>query len=143
MKTNLPIFILVLCLAARVCVAQADSPAIIPLPQKMELRSGTFKLTPETKIVADSASLETARYLAARLRKSTGYPLRIVNSESNGADEGILLTTQNAKSDLAPEGYQLDVAPDSVGLRAPTQAGLFYGVQTLSQLFPPEIFSSN
>ena len=33
--------------------------------------------------------------------------------------------------------------PNSVVVRAPHQTGLFYGVQTLLQLLPPEIFSSN
>ena len=112
-------------------------------PQKMELCPGKFKLTPDTKIFADSASMETAQYLATRLRKSTGYPITIGNSKSNRTDQSILLTTQNARSSLAPEGYDLNVAPDSVVIRAPTQAGLFYGAQTLSQLLPPEIFSTN
>ena len=134
---------MVFCLVATTCFAHTNSPAIIPVPQKMELRPGAFKLTPDTKIFADSDSAETAHYLVTRLRKSTGYPLSIVSSESNRADQSILLTTQNAKSSLAPEGYELNVAPDSVVIRAPTQTGLFYGVQTLAQLLPPEIFSTN
>ena len=55
--------------------------------------------------------------------------------------QALLLTTVNALSGLGAEGYELTVAPDSVVIRAPAQAGLFYGVQSLLQLFPPQILS--
>ena len=42
---------------------------------------------------------------------------------------------------LGKEGYRMLVAPKWIDLAAPTQAGLFYAVQTLRQLFPPQIFS--
>ncbi|MCA1603500.1 MAG: beta-N-acetylhexosaminidase, partial [Acidobacteria bacterium] len=37
----------------------------------------------------------------------------------------------------------LDVTPQRVIIRAAAEAGIFYGVQTLRQLFPPAIFSSS
>jgi hexosaminidase len=43
---------------------------------------------------------------------------------------------------LGDEGYELTVRQHSVMLRAPTAAGLFHGVQTLRQLLPAEIESS-
>ena len=120
-------------------------PAIIPLPQKMVLSSGTFSLTAKTHVYADSALRATARFLTDRLRPPTGYPLKTETKSFGGAEVpgGIRLTTGNANTNLGPEGYELFVARDSVVIRAPTQAGLFYGVQTLFQLLPPEIFSSN
>ncbi|HWF18391.1 MAG TPA: beta-N-acetylhexosaminidase, partial [Verrucomicrobiae bacterium] len=36
-----------------------------------------------------------------------------------------------------------DATPGGVTIKASTQAGLFYGVQTLLELFPPQIFSIN
>ena len=54
----------------------------------------------------------------------------------------ILLTTRDAKPTLGPEGYELTVATDSVFSGALTQAGLFYGVQSLLQLMPPEVFAA-
>ena len=42
---------------------------------------------------------------------------------------------------VGTEGYELTVAPDSVVIRAPAQAGAFYGVQSLLQLLPPQIYS--
>ncbi len=125
--------------------AGSNIPSIIPLPQKMEMRDGAFHLTDHTTIYVDSASRETAPFLAERLRPSTGYPLKVATTRhTDAAIAGrILLTTENANTNLGPEGYELTVAPDSVVIRAPAQAGLFYGVQTLLQLLPPEIFSSN
>ena len=130
---------------ATASVADTNGPAIIPLPQKMELRAGTFTLTPDTPIYVDPASRETENVLTDRLRRSTGYPLKTRTKFFSRAaiKGGILLTTKDARTNLGAEGYDLTVAPDLVVIRAPTQTGLFYGVQTLLQLLPPEIFSTN
>jgi hexosaminidase len=132
-------------LAATVFAGSSNVPAIIPLPQKMELRDGAFQLNAGTCVYADSVSRATAKFLTDRLRPSTGYPLKVSTKHFDSAvfPGGILLTTKNADTNLGPEGYELIVATNSVVIRAPTQAGLFYGVQTLLQSLPPEIYSSN
>ena len=144
MKTKIAANIF-LVLAVVVCAGGAEDPAIIPLPQKMARHDGLFQLVAGTRIFVDSGARATANFLTARLRKSTGYPLKI-NVEHFGSAAipgGILLTTKNANTNLAPEGYELTVTSNSVVIRAPAPAGLFYGVQTLFQLLPPEIFSTN
>ena len=45
-----------------------------------------------------------------------------------------MLTSQNADPSLGDEGYQLQVTPTLITVRAPTPAGLFYGSQTVQQL---------
>ncbi len=134
-----------LCLAvATVSAAETNELAIIPWPQNVALNAGGFKLTPDTLVYADPASHKTAKFLTERLHKSTGFPFKASSlRKGNAMKSGILLTTKEANTNLGAEGYELKVTPDSVVIRAPTQAGLFYGVQTLFQLLPPEIFSAN
>ena len=57
--------------------ASSAVPGIIPLPQKMERHPGEFTLQPATRILADASSRDTGEYLAERLRKSTGFPLKL------------------------------------------------------------------
>lgn len=121
--------------------AQTTAPAIIPLPEHMTVEKGDFNLRPSTKILADASSRETAEFLAAKLRRGTGFPMSV--SALGKSSHAIRLETTAADKALGAEGYELTVHPDSVLIRAPTQAGLFYGVQTLLQLFPPQILSSH
>jgi hexosaminidase len=148
MNTKIKFFAIgtLLCLlAATAFSADTNDLAVIPWPQKVTLEAGVFKLTPDTRVYVNLASRDTATFLTERLRQSTGYPLKTHTRFFSGkAVKGaILLTTKDANTKLGSEGYALTVTPDSVVIRAPTQAGLFYGVQTLFQLLPPQIFSSN
>jgi hexosaminidase len=137
---------IVLCLvAATVSAADANNSAVIPQPQQITQEPGYFALTSDTPISTDRASRKTATFLIVRLHSSTGFPFaaRVKSFPDPQIANGIVLTCKNADPQLGPEGYELTVSSNSIVLRAPTQAGLFYGVQTLLQLFPPEIFSSN
>ena len=145
--------VLICVLSATAFAAEPGRPAIIPAPQKMEISQGRFKLTPTTRIVVDRSSAETGAYLAAILRASTGYPLPIQTNDEAGLDS-IQITTMGARPSEDAEGYELQVqlgaaavgtneAPPYALIIARTQAGAFYGVQTLLQLFPPQIFSTN
>src|SRR5690348_6551896 len=64
-------------IAASAADQVATKPAVIPLPQKMELADGTLQLSPDTPIYVDSASRKTGEYLAERLRRATGYALPV------------------------------------------------------------------
>ena len=132
---------LVVCSLVATALA-ATEPALIPQPQHVERAEGAFKLTPELVIATDSASQDTGKFLAERLRPATGYSIKAIGLNGMFPGSAIVLTTENAKADLGVEGYELSVSTDVVTIRALTQAGLFYGAQTLLQLLPPEIFSA-
>lgn len=139
-------------LAATAFGVEPAKPAIIPAPQKMEVSEGRFQLEPNTPIIVDSASAETGAYLAAKLRASTGYLLPLQTNNEPATEIGsIRFTMSGAKSELGEEGYKLEVGMSNgsdkqsgyVSITAAADAGAFYGVQTLLQLFPPQIFSTN
>lgn len=131
--------------AAVLSAADTSSLALIPLPQKVDRLDGEFELTPLTRIYTDRASEKTGEFLAQKLRPATGYPLEVHwQAFSSKPPEGaIYLTTKGADAGLGAEGYELTASAGSVVIRAPQQAGVFYGTQTLRQLLPTDIFSTN
>ena len=130
---------LVLLLAVpTVLVAQRREPALVPRPVSLTLGEGSFTLEPTTVIWADSASAELAARLGDYLEPATGYRFRV---EVGGATPlaGIRLRRDPGLERLGDEGYTLQATPDGVEIRSAGAAGIFYGMQTLRQLLPPEI----
>lgn len=116
---------------------------IIPKPLKIKTCKGHFQITPQTKICVesgDSKVLKVGNYLADKINSTIGYNLPVSDiSSAKPQPNKILLTTSKADKKLGIEGYTLEVKQHHVVLRANEPAGLFYGVQTILQLLPPEI----
>jgi hexosaminidase len=144
MKTKIIVGLSILCQAAATVAVKAA--AIIPEPQQLDYQSGAFQLQPDLQIYTDPASMTTGETLAERLAKATGWHFKVSGKTTPDMEKlivgGILLTTNAAAASLGDEGYTLTVATNRVIIRALSPAGLFYGVQTLLQLLPPEVFSS-
>lgn len=131
------------------CVLSA-APQLIPEPQKMIEKEGQFELTPECRIEmsGDPAVLNGLDgYLREKLSVPTGFTF---DREESGCpfswiwrtDPVIALSLNTAQdSELQKEGYTLSVTPERVQITANSRAGLFYGIQSLLQLLPPEIES--
>ncbi len=120
--------------------------SIVPKPKSMVPGAGAFTLTAETEILTERGSKDAAEvggYLRETLRPATGFTLKLSKSRKATPVKGaIFLTSRDADPSLGDEGYELSVTKDGVLVRAPHPAGLFYGVQTLRQLLPPEIHSA-
>jgi hexosaminidase len=121
-------------------VADSLNPgAIIPQPATFEKKEGVFRLLPTTRIILDAAPHQFGAYLAEKLHPSTGYSLSVIGKRADRElTNAIVLTTRQPKAALGNEGYTLSITPGAVVIRATEPAGLFYGVQSLLQLLPPE-----
>jgi hexosaminidase len=119
--------------------------SIIPKPAKMEAKSGSFYLNPKTKIVVEAKldeGLAVGEELASKLRQATGYPFELLKADGKKYRNSIALRTSDSLAKLGNEGYLLSVDKDLVKIEALAPAGLFYGVQSLYQLLPPQIEAS-
>jgi hexosaminidase len=126
----------------------AAAPAVpevhlIPEPVSLQKSPGVFRLGPATKIVLAHDTPEVRRigeYLQKAIEAPTGYKLKIVAGHIDSTAGGVIVLSLVAgKAAGQPEGYELKMQPVVASIQAPAPAGIFYGVQTLLQLFPPEI----
>jgi hexosaminidase len=127
----------------------ADQPdatiAIVPRPLRMERKEGTFVLNGNTAILVEKGSADAenvGKQLAGWLKRSAGLELAVSpTEEANAVGNAILITGKNANTALGNEGYQLESTAKGVVITATAGPGLFYGMQTLLQLLPTEVFS--
>jgi len=117
-----------------------QSVCIIPLPVSIEYLDGHFRLTPSTRVVAENEAASEASKLVEALASATGFRLKLISS-SQSPKQTIKLELDNNLLQSGDEGYELQVMSDYILIRACKPAGLFYGIQTLLQLFPQQIFS--
>ena len=109
--------------------------SIIPLPAQTELNEGVFSITAQTKLSYDNLSLLKMATEAANRWQQNGVNLH-PQAYRNGNIEGTILLSLNHPNDkqLGLEGYSLTINTGAVVLRANTDAGIRYGLQTIGQL---------
>ena len=106
--------------------------SIIPEPYSIQQMEGSFKLNPKVIIIYnDQEAKEAAALLDEFLFSKYGFRLKLQTSTSP-AQEIITIIHKPGADD---ESYTLGVQRTGIELSG-NSAGLFYGIQTLQQLFP-------
>lgn len=114
--------------------------AIVPKPARLTRHAGRFTLSAGTVIATDAAMRDVGYTLADLLFPATGFRLALASrAPASGPVIAIRRDTGGGLARLGEEGYQLEIAPGRVTIRASAPAGAFYAVQTLRQLLPVEI----
>lgn len=119
-----------------------DEISIVPLPMHVQRDEGSFALSGGCAVFLDEDEAEFRRiaaFLNGRLESAAGFTLPV--RDAGGAPDGRGIFFMN--TGLAPEAYTLRVQPDRVVVEYGDGAGAFYALQTLLQLFPPEILAGN
>ena len=118
-----------------------DGVNVIPVPKEMSVdATNHFVLDNNTAFVVNCDSARNvANFFAKKLRASTGFVINVVGK----GDKNIIMLELDANAPIASEGYKLSVGSEKVSVKASSAAGLFYGMQTVMQLLPAEVESSN
>ena len=109
---------------------------LLPTPTILQNLDSEFVIKNAMTIAYDKNAEETANYLQKRLKNYVD--LRLMN----GNDGDIVLFHSEESNDLGKEGYHLSISSEGIKIAANTEAGFFYGVQSLLQLFPIEVQAS-
>ena len=123
------------------CTAEKpdDNPiSVIPWPSHVQTGDGHFTLGKNTVVYLeqDPEVRRTVGFLNERLSNASGYTLKIKPMDL-AETEGIFFLNTG----LPTEAYSLRVENERIVIEYGDGAGAFFGLQTLFQLFPTEIFS--
>ena len=114
------------------------SPGIIPVPQTYRQKGGEFVFNPKTTIILqpDNQAMRNAVSLLKELFLSASdYELEI----KTGKVSRNAVICQIDNKIAGDEAYKLDISRDKITVRASTSIGIFYALQSIRQLLPPEI----
>jgi hypothetical protein len=106
--------------------------SLIPVPKQVEWGPGFFEFGEQVKIAARDTRLIGLEDFAELVRSELGTSMAFGNTKS-----GSVLRIEKRKNlgfSASPEAYQLVVRPGEIRITASDGAGVFYAVQTLSQL---------
>ncbi len=117
-----------------------DELGIIPEPLYAETSNGAFTVNDSTSVIVktkERSARETAEYFAEKFFRASGIKLRFVDSAK---DNFIVFADSSDEKFNDKESYALNVNEKGIFIYGKPN-GLFYGVQTLLQLLPPQIYS--
>jgi len=122
-----------------ICLTQvnAQNLNIIPEPFHVAKGTGVFQFPKSIAINAPSSANELTDLIAKQLRAVTGKTVFFSKNDPS-------ITLDIIKDEvLGNEGYSLNVNATGIVISANTNAGLFYGWQTVQQIMPSAIYAKS
>lgn len=125
----------------RALAPTSNSPrySIIPQPKELTETKGDFLLNGKTLITItadDNAFQEVADNFARQLYLVSGLKIKVI--------PGMVLQSNyicfQKVDGMSNEAYELSVEPRRIVIKATSAHGAYYGVQTIFQLLPPEVY---
>ncbi|MBJ6368130.1 beta-N-acetylhexosaminidase [Snuella sedimenti] len=119
--------------------AQSSDLKIIPQPLQLETTNGYFIIQKDHTLALDPNFIEAepeAQLLKQLIKKETDIEVSISKAKTNATNGITISRNRNIRNS---EGYKLEINNEGIHLQASNRAGIFYGIQTLAQLFPVAI----
>lgn len=133
MRLTLKITLLFMALSSW-AFAQDPNLGIIPAPQNVVLKSGFFQINQNTALQYETdEDRKIAEFFRDLVKEKEGFDLTIAKNFIQAPESMISFNSANSDS-LAEEAYTLTINDKSISLRGKSK-GVFYAMQTLSQLY--------
>ncbi len=113
-----------------------QSAPILPTPISYKYLTGNFNLTHNVKIVSPLIFRNESLYLGKELSKILTAKKGVVRKTS---PQRIVLLE---KKSIPLEGYELHVSSTGITIAASSTSGIFYGIQSLRNLFPAQVWKT-
>lgn len=113
---------------------------IIPYPEHLTPKTGTFEFNKRTIILYDIKHPEVkklAQQFYNQFELVTGLKLKMIDIKNADNSNAVIFQSGSFEN---REAYNLNISPKSIQIIAASPNGFFYGLQTLYQLLPPEIY---
>ena len=119
----------------------SDRYGIIPQPKELISGIGEFVINRHTVVLVDINNdeyKELADNFVRQVQKVSGINIPVKDVLASPFPENAILFKE--KENLPNEGYELSVTPKRITIESAEPNGLFYGIQTLYQLLPAQIY---
>lgn len=126
------------------CTKQATAVKIIPEPAEMTISKGVYRISSKTPVYVNESRpelVDVANYLIERIEASSSLRLDVQQIDHDPG-KGIYLHSDAPVNTGNPEGYELIVSGNGISINGLSARGVFYGIQSLLQMLPPEIYGN-
>ena len=142
MKLRFYFWLILVCVFASCAKREKANYQVIPLPQEINLTEGkNFVLDKSVCIITPEENAQlyrNAEFLAEYVKEATGIELSITTDETVSPAIRLALGVDDEKA----EAYLLTIDASQVSITGASEAGVFYGIQTLRKSLPKGKFEA-
>ncbi len=109
---------------------------LVPMPAEIKMGKGNFVITTNTKIITSKKTEKFVEIVNDFILKNYGFKLEAVLYSKKNANNAITFVPSGLKYGNGIGVYALEITNKGILIGGGTDEGIFYGIQSLLQLFP-------